>query len=203
MFSVKLTRRHHNLCMVIGNPLKSSPSFPPPHTVRETFISYGVPSRIPPRLGSFAPAAFTTFIATMNPLTAPRLPGDLLPSTSGLSNVPSHLSLTMNTLGPHCTDGRDGKATDPNSPSVPLPIEKGRSSPPATKMIRTQRRQTWIRQLALAFFLGTPHHVLRLRLHLASHPPTTGPGRMQEDQARTNTIGPCDRDSHPANQQNS
>lgn len=30
--------------MVIGKFLISSPTFPPPHTVRDTFASYGVPS---------------------------------------------------------------------------------------------------------------------------------------------------------------
>jgi len=29
---------------VIGKPLKLSPAFPPLHTVRETFTSYGVPT---------------------------------------------------------------------------------------------------------------------------------------------------------------
>jgi len=29
---------------VIGKPLKLSPAFPPFHTVRETFTSYGVPT---------------------------------------------------------------------------------------------------------------------------------------------------------------
>ncbi|PID03163.1 hypothetical protein CSV65_16335 [Sporosarcina sp. P31] len=30
--------------IVIGKPLKLSPAFPPLHTVRETFTSYGVPT---------------------------------------------------------------------------------------------------------------------------------------------------------------
>ena len=29
---------------VIGNPLMLSPGFPPPHTVRATFMAHGVPS---------------------------------------------------------------------------------------------------------------------------------------------------------------
>ena len=32
--------------MLIGSPLKLSPDFPLTHTVRETFISYGVPSKL-------------------------------------------------------------------------------------------------------------------------------------------------------------
>ena len=110
--------------MVIGNPLKPSPGFPPPHTVREGFPSYGVPSRINPRLGPFAPTAFTILITTMDPLTAHRYHRDLPPSTDGLSNVPSHLSLTMNTTGPHCTDEREQGSIDPSPCSVPSLCEK-------------------------------------------------------------------------------
>lgn len=119
-------------------------------------------------------------------------PADFPPASPGPSSL--HLRALrrsvppiphfMNTVGPHCTGRRDRGLTDPSSSILPLSLREGLPSPPERGTLRTHRLQTWIRHLAIASFLGTPHHD-GLRLHLASHPPGEGPGSMQEYQAHT------------------
>ena len=156
-----------------------------------------------PRLGPFAPAAFTAFITTMDPLTFHGLLRDLPPSTCGLSNVPFCLSLTFEHLRPPLYRWT-GRKCDRSTIFRPSPL--------ALRRNHTPTRNGDVPQSPASDMDSSPDHSVFFRspaphTEVTTSPGFTPPGERPGTHAGVSgshaKIDPCGQVSHLPIRQNS